>query len=72
MNEDKDIYLRIEQWEADITQLAQYGESYNFTDNADLKLKALEMMFEDKVTLWESVERCIEAWLPQEGSGDLR
>ena len=44
--------------------MAQYGESYNFTDSAELKLTALEMMFKDKVTLWESVERGIEATKP--------
>ena len=59
IKDDKDIYQSIEKWEADITQLAQYGDNYNFTDSAELKLTALEMMFNDKMSLWEAVERGI-------------
>ena len=36
----------------------------NFTDSAELKLTALEMMFSEKVTLWEAVERGIESTKP--------
>ena len=64
IKDDKDIYLSIEKWESDITQLAQYGDSYNFTESAELKLTALEMMFKDKLSLWESVERGIESTKP--------
>ena len=64
IKDDRDIYLSIEKWESDITQLAQYGDSYNFTESAELKLTALEMMFKDKMSLWESVERGIESTKP--------
>jgi hypothetical protein len=64
IKDDRDIYLSIEKWESDITQLAQYGDDYNFTESAELKLSALEMMFKDKLSLWESVERGIESTKP--------
>ena len=51
IKDDKDIYLTIEKWESDIAQLAQYGDSYNFTESAELKLTALETMFKDKMAL---------------------
>ena len=64
IKEDKDIYATLDKWETDLSQLALYGEGYNYTENPELKLAALEMMFKDKMNLWESVERGIDRGSP--------
>ena len=44
--------------------MVQYGAGYNFADSLELKLTALELMFSDKVDLWEQVGRGIDPTRP--------